>query len=87
LPISGRFIGFQWTKNIEGKTFEELTTCFWDESSLTHQPSWSISIPRSWKEIQSSDKHFWEAIIESDIYTFACVHTTPAREKMQERSH
>lgn len=74
---SGDWASTNFLKLTEGKTVEDLTNYFWEEPSTHHQPSWSISLPGSWKEIQRGEVHFWNGIIEPGIYTLVCVHTTP----------
>ena len=60
----------------EGKSVEDLNAYFWEEPSENHQPPWAISMPKSWKEIQGGEMHFWEGNLDAGIYTIVCVHTT-----------
>jgi hypothetical protein len=75
--VSDNWASTNMIRLLGDKTLEDLVRYNGEEPSQQHQPSWSVSIPGTWREIPAGERHFWEGALEPGIHALVCVRTLP----------
>lgn len=62
---------------LEGKTIQDVLVYNGEEPSTKHAPSWSVSVPGVYNEIEAGESHFWEGVLDPGIHALVCARTPP----------
>lgn len=59
------------------KTLQDVIEYNGEEPSTKHAPSWSVSVPDVWKEIEAGESRIWKGSLEPGIHALVCARTPP----------